>query len=157
MANNNTLQNVLAHLKEQNVTADYQKETDQIVVVKKIEGIDFPLFIRFLDEGKLMQMIAFIPCNVKKESVADLARLLHLLNKEMDLPGFGYDEDSGVVFYRVVMPTLNDQWDKQVFDIYMNSMEIICRSFSPVVINICQGTMTLDAVIQKAQELKGKA
>jgi hypothetical protein len=143
---------LLLHIKKKGFSAEHQPETDQISVMLNIDGNDFPLFIRILPQGPVLQLLVFIPCQLQAKSLPDLARLLHLLNKEMDVPGFGLDETANVVFYRVTIPALNNKIDMTLFDTYISSIQLICRSFTPVISNVSQGIMTFASVLQKAKE-----
>jgi len=147
---------LLKHINSNGYVAELQKETDQIAVLINIDNVQYPLFIRILTEGPVLQLLVFLPCKVTHKTINDLSRLLHLLNKEMDIPGFGMDENAGVVFYRITIPSLNKKIDKALLDTYLNSLQVICKSFTPVIINVIQGTMTLEAVVKKAKEAHAK-
>ena len=94
--------------------ADIQSETQQVYTILKISQKEYPLFLRVFDDGHLLQMLAFIPCQLERNVVPDMARLLHLLNKELDVPGFGMDEMAGVVFYRLMLPTPSKKIDGEL-------------------------------------------
>lgn len=143
---------LLSHLKKKGFKAEIQSETDQIAVILDIDNTEFPLFIRILSQGPVLQLLVFMPCKIRPETLPDLARLLHLLNKEMDVPGFGLDEMANVAFYRVSIPALNNKIDITLFDTYMSSIQLICRSFTPVLINVAKGTMSFESVLQKAKD-----
>lgn len=143
---------LLAHLKKKGFNAEHQSETDQISVILDIDGTDFPLFIRILPQGPVLQLLVFIPCRLQQKTIPDIARLLHLLNKEMDVPGFGLDETANVVFYRATIPALNNKLDMSLFDTYISSIQIICRSFTSVITNVSMGIMTFESVLDKAKE-----
>lgn len=142
---------LLAHLKKKGFNAEHQAETDQIAVILNIDGTDFPLFIRILPQGPVLQLLVFIPCRLQDKTMPDVARLLHLLNKEMDVPGFGLDETANVLFYRVTIPALSNKIDMTLFDTYVGSIQVICRSFTPVITNVSLGTMTFKSVLEKAK------
>lgn len=148
---------VIAFLKEKGLKAVLQPETDQVLVVLKVLSTEYPLFIRILTDGPVLQLLVFLPSPLKEETLAEISRLLHLLNKEMDIPGFGMDESSGVIFYRISIPALNKKIDTTLLETYINSIEVICRSFTPVIHNVSQGTMTFAAVQQKSLEAHKKS
>lgn len=143
---------LLDFLKNEGYNAEIQKETDQIGVLLNVEGSEYVLFLRILPSGPVLQIILFIPCNLKTETLSDTARLLHLLNKELDAPGFGMDETSAVVFYRITIPAVTKKVDRELLKTYLNSIKLICNTFSPVIINVVRGTMSFDAILAKAQE-----
>lgn len=148
---------LLTYLQKKNYNAQFQKETGQIAVILDIEGTEYPLFLRILSEGPVLQLLTFLPTPIKEKTLPDLARLLHLLNKEMDIPGFGMDETAGVVFYRVTIPALDKKVKETLLETYLNSIQVICRSFTPVIFNVNNGTMSFDAVLTKAKEAHDQA
>lgn len=156
-----TLDNLLEHLKKNGLDAKIQKETNQIYVVYKIQNQDFPLFIRIYEGTNLLQMLAFMPTNVKVKARPDLARLLHLLNKEMDIPGFGMDETAvaegqgGVAFYRIIIPTLDGKVDETLVDTFVNSIKSITEAFFPVIATVANGMASFEDVLKKASEGQG--
>lgn len=143
---------LLSHLKNKGFNATHQPATDQIVVIIDIDKIEFPLFLRVLPQGPLLQLLVFIPGRVQEKMVSDSARLLHLLNKEMDAPGFGMDEAAGVIFYRVTLPALANQVDASLFETYMKSIQLICRTFTGVITAVSSGKMTYADVLRKGRQ-----
>lgn len=141
-------------LQSLNFEVKYQQETKQLYIILKIEGADFPLFVRVYDEGDLLQLIAFIPCNIKPGTQGDVARLLHQLNKEIDTPGFGMDETSNVIFYRLMLPGMNKQFDEKLLQLYMTALPVIIKSFTPVIVTAAGGHATYDQIIQKMGDLE---
>ncbi len=151
-----TREALLEYLQENGYKADFQKETGQIALILNIERMQFPMFIRVLPDGPVLQLVTFFPCNLKKETLSDAARLLHLLNKEIDVPGFGMDETAHVVFYRVTIPALNKIVDPLLLRTHLSSVEAICKSYTPVIFNVLQGTISFEAVLQKAKDEHSK-
>jgi hypothetical protein len=153
-----TLDALLQHLQKNKFDAKLQKETNQIYVVFKVQNQDFPLFIRIYEGTNLLQLLVFMPSNVKPETRPDLARLLHLLNKEMDIPGFGMDEtvvaegQGGVTFYRIIIPTTDSQIDEKLLDTFMGSIQSVSEAFFPVIATVANGMATFEEVLKKAAE-----
>lgn len=143
------------HLSDKGIQSELQTETNQLCVTLKIAEREFPLFFRIYDGEELLQLLAFLPCNTKPETVGDTARLLHLLNKEIDTPGFGMDENAQVVFYRCMIPAKNKEVDTKFFDAYLNATQVICQSFAPVVAAVAFGAVTFDEVVKKSKEHGG--
>ena len=75
-------------------------------------------------------MLVFIPIQLKPDAIHDVSRLLHMLNKEMDLPGFGMDENAGVVFYRLMIPAMNKKIDGDLLLAYLKTANNICELFT---------------------------
>jgi hypothetical protein len=143
---------LIQELKKMNLDPETQKETGQIYVMFKHEKREFPCFVRLLHEGELIQILTFIPTNVKPECFNDVSRFLHMINKELDMPGFCLDDASNTVFYRLILPTLNKQASEQIFDAFINTSQVVCKTFTQAIEAIANGLLTLEEVIKKAKE-----
>ncbi len=151
-----TLNSLMEFLNKNKYAADIQKETQQVFIILKIGQRDYPLFLRLFDESKHLQMLVFIPVQLKPDAIHDVSRLLHMLNKEMDLPGFGMDENAGVVFYRLMIPAMNKKIDGDLLLAYLKTANNICELFTGPIEAVCQGHATLDEILRKAQESEEK-
>lgn len=169
---------ILAFMRKNNYEADIQSDTQQVYTIFKINQKEYPLFLRIFDDGHLLQLLVFIPChlepneqfalgqesksrtsestenNSQKAVVADLARLLHLLNKELDVPGFGMDEMAGVVFYRLMLPTPKKKIESELLLAFLKTVDHVCQMFSTPIEAISSGQMTLDQILAKAKEME---
>lgn len=148
------LQALEDHLKAMRLQPQLQKETNQLIVIFKAGGADFPLFYRIYEGGELLQHIAFIPCQLKATAAPELARLLHLINKEVDLPGFGMDERAGIVYYRFMIPADHGQVSSETLETVFNSIQTICESFAPVIAAVATGNSSFDEVMRKLSSQK---
>ncbi len=151
-----TLDALQDYLENKKLSAQKQAETNQVYIVFKYGGKEFPLFIRIFEGGELLQLLAFIPCTLKASSVNDVARLLHYLNKELDIPGFCLDETSSLIFYRVMIPVIDNQISEDVFNSYLNSIQTICQTFAPVASAVAGGITTFSEVLKKVKENQAK-
>lgn len=116
------------HLQKRHPKAQLQTENKQISTMLDVTGKEVPLFVGVLHDA-LVQMIAYLPYEMKEEAFGDIARFLHHLNKELDMPGFGMDESSGgLLFYRVVIPCLKPEVDEELFDAYLDTLQRACQS-----------------------------
>lgn len=145
-------QQLLQSLEKLGFKANLQEKTNQVVTTFTLQGYDYPVFLRSLDGGNLLQMLTFVPCTLQQTAVQDTSRLLHMINKELDMPGFCCDEDSKTVFYRIVIPCINKQLDEPLFGAYMNATQQICGMFGTIVQAIAVGAMTLEEMLEKAKE-----
>lgn len=150
-----SLDSLKAHLSTKGLQPQVQPDTQQVFILFKVQNREFPLFFRIYEGGDLLQMLAFIPCMLKPEALSDLSRLLHLINKELDLPGFGVDEKTGVIFYRFMLPTVERKLDPQVFDALVDSTRNITESFAPAIAAVAGGVATFEEVVKKLQESTG--
>lgn len=175
---NITPDTLLQFMKKHHYEADIQADTEQVFTIFKINKKEYPLFLRVFDEGHLLQLLVFIPSHLEpsdesssekkiphehsehlpkreqKVVLADLARLLHLLNKELDVPGFGMDELAGVVFYRLMLPTPKKKIDSEMLLAFIKTIEHVCQMFSTPIEAVSSGQMTLDQILAKAKEME---
>ncbi len=150
---NMTLESLLTHMRENSYEAHIQADTQQVYTILKFNKKEYPLFLRIFDEGHLLQLLVFIPIHLKKEVIPDMARLLHLLNKELDMPGFGMDEMAGVIFYRLMLPTPKKKINGEILTAFLKTIEQVCTTFASPIEAIGLGQMTLEDILKKAQEM----
>ena len=143
-----------ASLEKFGLKASEQPETKQLLTKFSINGFEYPMFIRQLTGGNLLQVLTFIPCTIEKEALFDLSRLLHMINKELDMPGFCCDEESKTVFYRVVVPCVNGQVDENLLHAFLNVTKHVCEMFGTIVQAIAVKAMSLEEMMSKAKELQ---
>lgn len=151
-----TLDSLKRHLISQSFEPQFQAETQQLYLIFKVENREFPLFFRIYDGGDLLQMLSFIPCMLKPTAINDLSRLLHLLNKELDIPGFGVDEASSVIFYRIMLPASEGQIDLKIVDTFVGSIKNVVETFAPVIATVAAGMTTFQEVLKKVKENQTK-
>lgn len=161
---NMTPEAILTFMHKNKYEADIQADTQQVYTIFKIGEKEYPLFLRVFDEGHLLQLLVFIPSHLEpsesltndkqKTVLADLARLLHLLNKELDVPGFGMDETAGVIFYRLMLPTPNKKIESELLLAFLKTTEHVCQMFSTPIEAVSAGQMTLDEILAKAKEME---
>lgn len=147
-----TLEGIEAFIKTLGLKTEKQAETEQLIVTLSIEQRDYPMFIRAYGEGSLIQFLTFIPCQVQSRYNAELARLLHHLNKEMDMPGLGMDEASNTVFYRVMVPIFTPEIKEDLIKAYIATSERVCDTFAGVIAAVANGIASFEEVLKKAEE-----
>ena len=145
------------YLNQKGYEALLQNETNQIYLIFKINNIEYPLFIRIYEGGELLQLLAFVPGHIQTGAQADLARLLHLLNKELDTPGFGMDENAGISFYRNMLSSIDKTIHPQLLESHLNSIQLILKTFGPIVLTVASGKATFDDILQKITDQTTKA
>jgi hypothetical protein len=77
-----------------------------------------------------------------------------MLNKELDVPGFGMDEIAGVVFYRLMLPTPNKKIDEELLLAFLKTIEQVCKMFATPIEAVGYGHTTLDEILQKTREME---
>ena len=108
-----------------------------------------PPFIRLMEGGELVQLIGFLPCNFQGETLYEVARTLHMINREIDLPGFGMEEQAKTIFYRLMVPAPNGQIDEKLVLAYLKSIHLVITSFHQVIQAVASGEMSLMQVIEQ--------
>lgn len=152
MAKTFTLDDLIKLFKERNRAVNLQQETNQLYEVMKVEGHEFPLFGRVMEGGSLVQLLLFFPIKIEKKALNDLSRLLHLLNREMDIPGFGLDEEAPVAFYRCMIPTFDGKLPGDVLDGFLRSIQAVCQTFTPAIGAVASAQATYEDLLKKARE-----
>jgi hypothetical protein len=137
-------------LEKQGHQVQIQESTQQLNIVFNLLGHSYPLFIK--TDGFILQLLIFLPVMMQTQNRGDLARLLLLLNKEIDFPGFGMDEGAGVIFYRAVLPTVDGKIHADLLENVIKTMPQVAHMFMPVISALASGQMTYDAVVKKVQE-----
>jgi hypothetical protein len=149
-----TDQTLIETLTKLNLDPKVQEGTKQIYGVFQHEGREFPIFLRTLHDGELLQLLTFIPSTVDEDKVIDVARFLHMLNKELDVPGFCIDETSRTVFYRLMLPTLKKEIQAESLEAFLNTSQVVCKSFSTIIEALSVGAVKLEDILKKASEMK---
>ena len=148
-----TLNNLLQHLKEKNFDANLQAETNQVTLILKIGKQEFPLFFRIYENTELLQLLAFMPLTLQETTKFEMARVLHLLNKELDVPGFGMDEIAKLIFFRTMIPAPDQKISFTIIEKYLNSLQLICQNIFPIIYAVAAGSAKIDEVYKILKEV----
>lgn len=149
-----TYENLSKILKSENIEPKLQTQPDQLHCLINIGVTDLPFFIRIFPNETLLQIVAFYPLNFKDEQRDSVARLLHMINKDIDVPGFSMEENLKTVFYRLCIPTFDKTMSEAAFTAYIKTIVLAMKSFLSVIHAVATGKMSLERVqreIQKAQ------
>lgn len=145
------------HFKSLNYLCYIQTETGQICLDLPVLDGKLPTFIRIYDTQDLFQFILILPITIEPGSVGSVARLLHILNKEIDLPGFCLDEQNNIVFYRMSIPALNGKVDKNLLDTMLKSMQNLAAQFIPIIAQAANGQLDLEQMLEQLKLKKSDA
>lgn len=146
---NFTLDAIRDHLKTRDFVLQYQPETDQLFTNLKYQNVEFPFFLRIYEGNELLQLIAFMPFPYIAEYSGELARLLHYINKEIDLPGYGMDEKNNIIFYRIMLPVIDQQLNEKQLDLILETIPSVCQAFAEPIILVGQGKETFASAVKK--------
>ena len=144
-----SLKEIQDHLKTNKIDSQIQKESDQLLAGLKIEEKEFPIFVRIYERGDLYQVLAFFPSKIRSSKLTSVARLLHFFNRELDMPGFGMDEPSRVVFFRSMIPSPNKMFDPILFNAHFHATVMACQTFAKTIDDIATGKVEYDELMSK--------
>lgn len=136
------LQSLTDYLKSKNLNAVLQEETAQLYVLLQIQKVEYPLFLRIYKESELLQLLLFMPAQIKEGYENEISRMLHLINREIEMPGYGFDENSKAIFYRVMLSSYDGKIAKQHIDNFLKSLDNLCNMFTIPIVAIAQGQTT---------------
>lgn len=146
LLNQNNLIHLLHDLK---LEPTLQTETNQVYATLYISRQEVPVFFGILGEGTLLQTIAYLPFEINDSKKGEVARLLHLINKELDMPGFGMDEVQKLMFYRCVIPCLNGEIAENILDTYVGTTKVACETFMSAIALIASGSANVDDILKE--------
>lgn len=146
------LNSLMAYFQSQGYAAEIQAETHQIYFPIQITSREYPVFSRIFDESGLLQVLVFFPCTIEGKSIPEMARLLHIFNKELDLPGFGMDEVAGVVFFRWMLPTQGKEVPEATLSACLATLKTVCQTFTQVIQAIAAGAVNFETLLEKARK-----
>jgi hypothetical protein len=144
-----TLGSLFDFLKKTEPTAELQKETSQVFVLRKTDNIELALFFKIIANGELMQIVSYLPVKVSNDRFQDVARLLSAINNDLDVPGFSLNESSNLIFYRVVVPFYQKKLNQDLIKQYLNVSVNAAQAFINVINAVSSGQMTYDELLQK--------
>ncbi|MGM0440141.1 MAG: YbjN domain-containing protein [Chlamydiota bacterium] len=148
-----TLPAIKKFLADDKVDAEIQAETDQLYFILKISDREIPVFLRLLHEGRLIQLLAFLPFQPLPTVFPELARWLHYINKEIDLPGFGMDETTRLTFYRSMITARNQKISPARLRSYVISLNEVCRDFVDSIEEVATGQVSFEKILERKEEI----
>ncbi|EPP35063.1 bacterial sensory transduction regulator family protein [Chlamydia ibidis] len=144
--------NLSKFLNESGFSPSVERESGLAYINIQANDCDLPLFFVIRNKGDVLQMICYLPYQLQDNQKGSTARLLHLLNRDIDIPGFGMDEEQGLIFYRLVIPCLNKEINGNLIRVYIDTITLVCDSFAHAIGLISSGAMNLDELKQQAQK-----
>jgi hypothetical protein len=134
---------LITYLRENGLQPELHKETGQVFVTYQIEKYEVPVFFLLRTESGLLQIVAYLPYLTPEKSFGEMGRVLHILNRELDMPGFGLDESEKLMFYRAVLPCMEGRVDKRLFNMYLGTTRVACDTFLHVIGTIASAPRSL--------------
>ena len=134
-------------IKKLGYAATFQKESGQLVTAFEIKGTEYPVFMRITEQSTLLQIVMFLPCKSDEKTLPDTLRLLNLFNRELDFPGFGYDEASKLIFYRIVLTAFDNKMIPNIaFEKIFKILPSIAATFAPLTHLVCSGNKSFNDI-----------
>lgn len=143
------IHNLLEFFHQKKFDPSYDESRSQITMTMEIGTREIPMIFNIISEGLILQSIAYLPLEIPQKHISDVGRMLHLLNKQLDIPGFGMDEKYFLTFFRIVIPCLNKEIYENTIDMMFISTRLACDSFLTGIELVAQGTVSLDKVIKE--------
>ncbi len=109
--------------KSEGLNPKIEEESKQHYFAVKLQEKEVPVFYRAVEKTNVVQLIAYPPSQIKEDTFAEIARFLHILNKELDIPGFGMDESTKLIFYRAAIPSLKNEIEEDILRAYVNTIK----------------------------------
>lgn len=136
-------------LKKLGYSITFQKESSQFVLILKVNNEDYPVFLRILGNNTLLQVVMFLPCQVNEETLPDTLRLFNFFNTKLDQPGFCFDEETKLVFYRIVLHAFDKKMiPATTLQTVFETLKSIANTFSPLTNLVSSGNKTFNDILQ---------
>ncbi|MBA3238470.1 MAG: hypothetical protein H0T62_09025 [Parachlamydiaceae bacterium] len=100
-----------------------------------------------------IQFIVTLPFQVVDEQIPDAARLILLLNKGLELPGFELSESDRLIFFRHAFVVPEDDLDERIFLSLVGMIELVLDAFAETLEKVATGKQSLREVIEEAKTL----
>lgn len=99
----------------------------------------------------VMNISYIFPDAVVRKAQNDIMLLTNRINMSCILPGFGYDKDSGKVFFRFCLPVVDfesgKEWLHETLRLIIDHIAI----YSDAIGNVSLGNLTFDEFVQESQ------
>lgn len=102
---------------------------------------------------KELQFILTLPFLVDTRQIGEIARLILLLNKGMELPGFELSEVDHLIYFRHSFLVPEDQLDERILLTLTGMIEMIVDVFSDILESVATDAKTLREVVEEAQRV----
>lgn len=136
---------ILQFLNKLELQPELEPASKQIFIKKEHESNEYILF--FAIRGASLQIICYFPYAAKKEQFAEVSRLLHIFNRDIDMPGFGFDEKQGLIFYRNVIPCLDNIVDEKLILLFLSTQKSVIETFGKAIFGVLSGQVKIDDLI----------
>tara|TARA_A100001015_G_C14515980_1_gene528481 strand:+ start:39 stop:524 length:486 start_codon:yes stop_codon:yes gene_type:complete len=157
-----TLQSIQEYLNDQNVesvleTASASDPMDKLVLSmgEDKSQINLPLILRLIEEDNLMYLHAIqpYPFEVKTSNLGEMARLLLMVNKAMQIPALGLSEVEPQVYFQYAYYSSRKVLLGDDIDTLIHFSIIFYQFYYEIIKKLAEGHTTLDVIIAEAKEV----
>ncbi|MBA3604139.1 MAG: hypothetical protein H0W50_11000 [Parachlamydiaceae bacterium] len=100
-----------------------------------------------------LQFIVTLPFYILDGQIPDLARLILLINKGMEIPGFELSEVDKMIFYRHAFVVSEDHLDERILLSLVGMIEVLLETFSEMLESVAIGTKSLQQIVEEAKKM----
>lgn len=100
-----------------------------------------------------LQFIVTLPFFVKDEKIFEISRLILLLNKGIELPGFELSEVDHLIYYRYALIVPEDDLDERILLSLIGMIQLLLEAFTEIFEAVATSGLTFREVAIKAQLL----
>ena len=101
------------------------------------------------DGDHLLQFVSSLPFQLNASVAGDTARMVLLVNKVIELPGFGMSEIDGSLYYQHVHVCRKGYFEDETVGQLLSSILHYVDDFAPVVEEIAVGAKSFGAVVDE--------
>ena len=106
------------------------------------------------DQLRLLQVLSVFPFGIEAAHVIDVIRFVMLLNAKVELPGFGYDEVTRLLYFRHVRVCTQSVLPSEV-ESTLRLVRFMGEVFGPALEDLAQGRRTLEQVVADGARATG--
>jgi hypothetical protein len=100
-----------------------------------------------------LQFIVTLPFFVIDEKITDISRLLLLLNKGIELPGFELSEVDRLIYYKHAFVVPEDDLDERILLSLVGMIQLLLDAFTDIIEAVATGPLSFQKVVENAQKL----
>lgn len=99
-----------------------------------------------------LQFVVALPYDVLPEQGSDVARLLLLINKSLELPGFELSEADGVAYYRYVLMSYTKKFHTKQLRSLLGTIMFTLDTYSEMIEGVASGGRSLESLVKEVIE-----
>jgi hypothetical protein len=117
-----SFEDMLNYLKREQVLHEPDEERRRVEIPTRVGQAETVLVVFWGEEVPLVQCICPLPIKVPEGRVSILESTIVRLNHQLDLAGFGFNHEKGLLYYRLTLPRRLPE-----YDLLGEELEKLCR------------------------------